>query len=123
MIATKEQIEAAREIGATHAEEACRESLSTETPDGGWDSWLINAGTSEAASCLGLESLYDDNGDLSEIASELLCAYHAGAVEAAEELDLSEELQAAADLREMESQAMAELAAEANRLHLEEIAS
>lgn len=116
-------IESARESGADDAYTACRESLSTGTPDGGWDGWLINAGLKIAARALGLTSLDGRDGDRLPIAEELLGAYAASAEAAAEEFAESAELAELIAERDGRDDAEQESIAAENEAAREELAA
>ena len=77
-------IELARLKGHEDATRQCRESGSCDTPDGGWDSWLING--------IGIRQTWRNFGepeseDWTDSMKDKLAAYHAGALEAAAEIE------------------------------------
>ena len=77
-------IELARLKGHEDATQQCRESGSCDTPDGGWDSWLING--------IGIRQTWQNFGepeseDWTDSMKDKLAAYHAGALEAAAEIE------------------------------------
>ena len=81
-------IEEIREQGYNDAMEAIRESGSTQTPDGGWDSWLING--------VGCDSVKRHFGEpveeeeWSEAMQEKFAAYCEGCEKACQEVDSEE---------------------------------
>jgi hypothetical protein len=79
-------IEDVRAIGTKDAIEACNESGSTETPDGGWDSWLINGIGIDATCELFGENPAENHDGWSDSMSEKLIAYSRAAIAAAESL-------------------------------------
>ena len=82
---TEQQTEAWK-LGYTDARTQCEESQDTGTPDGGWDSWIVNGvGLREACRILGEPERENQDG-WSESMTRKLCEYHAGAMAAAEEL-------------------------------------
>ena len=80
-------IEEIKAMGYSDAQTACQESGSTETPDGGWDSWLINGIGSDATCELFGENPDENQDGWSGSMSAKLQAYHAGAIEAAKEIE------------------------------------
>jgi hypothetical protein len=84
------------EMGAADAGKAYIESGSTETPDGGWDSWLINGiGVAETLKRFGEPESENAEG-WSPVMALKLQTYHKAACEAMAELDQDEHM----DLRE-----------------------
>ena len=77
----------ARLKGYEDATRECQESGSTETPDGGWDSWLIEGIGSDATWRLFGEGESSDADEWTDSMKEKLSAYHAGALEASAEID------------------------------------
>lgn len=81
-------IEEIREQGYSDAMEAIRDSGSTETPDGGWDSWLINGvGCDETKRIFGEP---EEEEEWSEAMQQKLCAYVEGCRKACKEVDSEE---------------------------------
>ena len=79
---TLEQI---REMGHTDARAQCWDSGDSGTPDGGWDSWLINGvGIAGVCRLFGEDTEANKDG-WSESMKVKLAAYHAGALEGAAE--------------------------------------
>lgn len=75
-------IEQVREMAASDAIEAYGESESTQTPDGGWDAWLINGIGGDAACRLFGESPEENQSGWSSAMAEKLEAYNAAATDA-----------------------------------------
>lgn len=70
-------------LGYKHALQQIAETESTDTPDGGWDSWLINGiGSQEVCRLFG-EPCIDGWTDTM---IEKLTAYHQGATKASEDI-------------------------------------
>ncbi len=83
-MATK-TIEQIREMGRTDARAQCWDSGDSGTPDGGWDSWLVNG-----VGVGGVVRLFGENAEANqdgwcESMKAKLEAYHAGALEGAAE--------------------------------------
>lgn len=74
------------ELGYKHATEAVEDSGSTQTPDGGWDSWLVD-GIGCAATWRLFGEPESDADEWSDAMKEKLAAYHRGAIRACEEID------------------------------------
>lgn len=75
-------------LGHKQAAGAVEESGSTEPPDGGWDSWLIDGiGTNATWILFGEPEGACDADEWTDTMAEKLTAYHAGAVKACEEID------------------------------------
>ena len=81
---TREEI---TELGREHAEEAIRDSGCTETPDGGWDSWLIDGIGCDATWRLFGEGESSNADEWTDSMKEKLQWYHEGAVEVAERIE------------------------------------
>lgn len=79
-----------KQMGWDDAIQACQESGSTKTPDGGWDSWLINGIGSDATCQLLGECPEANEGGWTEAMEAKLIAYHQGAEAAAAELEAAE---------------------------------
>lgn len=78
------------DLGFSDAWRQCEESGEYDTPDGGWDSWLIN-GLGHYATCRYLgEPPEDSEDDWSEAMAEKLAAYHKGAMAGATALEQSD---------------------------------
>jgi len=83
-MATK-TIEQIREMGRTDARAQCWDSGDSGTPDGGWDSWLVNGvGVGGVVRLFGEDAEANRDG-WSESMKAKLEAYHAGALEGAAE--------------------------------------
>lgn len=82
-------IEEIREQGYNDAMEAIRESGSTETPDGDWDSWLINGIGSDATCRLFGEDPEESSDGWSESMVAKLKAYCEGCRKACEDVEES----------------------------------
>jgi len=83
-MATK-TIEQIREMGRTDARAQCWDSGDSGTPDGGWDSWLINGvGILGAVRLFGEDAEANQDGWCESMKAKLE-AYHAGALEGAAE--------------------------------------
>tara|TARA_R110000868_G_scaffold387036_1_gene655522 strand:+ start:377 stop:661 length:285 start_codon:yes stop_codon:yes gene_type:complete len=76
--------------GHEDATRQCQESGSTETPSFGWDSWLIEGIGADATWAMFGEGLAANSDEWTESMKEKLAAYHAGALEAAAEIDAAE---------------------------------
>ena len=71
-------LEQVADLGAKHAAEAYNESQSTQTPDGGWDSWLIN-GIGDGVYALFGEPIEESVGGWSDAMASKLHVYHEAA--------------------------------------------
>lgn len=80
-------IEEIRSLGYSDAMTAIRESGSTDTPDGDWDSWLINGIGSDATCRLFGEDPEDSADGWSDAMVAKLTAYCEGCREACAEVD------------------------------------
>ena len=78
-------IEQIREMGRTDAFTECWDSGDSGTPDGGWDSWLINGvGVRGVVRLFGEDPDANEDGWCDSMKAKLE-AYHAGALEGAAE--------------------------------------
>jgi hypothetical protein len=76
--------------GHEDATRQCNESGSTDTPDGGWDSWLIDGIGCAATWALFGESDSSNSDEWTDSMKEKLAAYHAGALQACGEIDANQ---------------------------------
>lgn len=79
-------IEEVEQAGYNDAMRECADSGSTQTPDGGWDSWLID-GIGCAATWRLFGEPEADADEWTDSMKEKLAAYHRGARRACEEID------------------------------------
>lgn len=73
--------------GHEDATRQCQESESTDTPSGGWDSWLIDGIGCDATWALFGEESESAKDEWTETMKAKLAAYHEGAMEACAEID------------------------------------
>jgi hypothetical protein len=73
--------------GHEDATRQCQESGSTETPDGGWDSWLIDGIGCDATWAMFGEGLSANSDEWTDTMKEKLSAYHEGAMDACADID------------------------------------
>ena len=82
---TREEI---MQLGSDHAEEAINDSECTDSPDGGWDSWIVEGWGSNVTALAFGESLEDNQDSWSDGMKQKLRWYHLGAMDAAERIDM-----------------------------------
>jgi hypothetical protein len=83
-------VELAKIKGYEDATRQCQESGSTETPNGGWDSWLIDGIGCDATWRMFGEPESSNADEWTDSMKEKLSAYHEGAMEACAEIDAAE---------------------------------